>query len=114
MSDRDLTCVPEPRKLCDYICMLDDDHVERGEGHQFCYENPSPRTGQFGYPAAPVEPPVLSRAAETLVKTKAMVEERLRGAKEREAQESTRLVNGNLDIRALEAVLESLSHRKGN
>ena len=35
------------------------------------------------------EPPVLSRAAETLVKTKAMVEERLRGAKEREAQEST-------------------------
>ena len=64
--------------------------------------------------AAPVEPPVLSRAAETLVKTKAMVEERLRGAKEREAQESTGLVNGNLDIRALEAVLESLSHRKGN
>jgi hypothetical protein len=58
-------------------------------------------------------PPVLSRAAETLVKTKAMVEERLRSAREREAHESTGLVNENLDIRALEAVLESLSQEDG-
>jgi hypothetical protein len=33
----------EPRKLCDHICMLDADHVERGELHQYCYENPPPR-----------------------------------------------------------------------
>jgi len=31
------------RKRCDHICLLDDEHVERGEVHQYGYEIPSPR-----------------------------------------------------------------------
>lgn len=42
MSDRAAEAVP--RKKCDHICLLDDDHVDRGEPHFYGYENPSPRS----------------------------------------------------------------------
>lgn len=43
MSDAMQANVPEYRRRCDHICLLDDGHVERGETHQHGYELPSPR-----------------------------------------------------------------------
>jgi hypothetical protein len=37
------TEVPRREPRCDHTCLLDDGHVERGEGHQYGYELPSPR-----------------------------------------------------------------------
>jgi hypothetical protein len=35
--------VPSNEPKCDHICLKDDGHVERGEGHFYGYELPSPR-----------------------------------------------------------------------
>jgi hypothetical protein len=52
-----------PVKRCDHICHLDYEHVERGEGHQYGYEHPSPRDGE----RIGVQLLVLSSAARDLV-----------------------------------------------
>ena len=51
MSDVPYIPIPDPRGKCDYICMLDGEHVERGEIHQLCYELPSPRSYKERYDA---------------------------------------------------------------
>jgi len=33
----------DPKQRCDHICLLTDDHVQRGEPHFYGYELPSPR-----------------------------------------------------------------------
>lgn len=43
MSDQPMKATPDPRGKCDHICLNDGEHVERGEGHFYGYENPSPR-----------------------------------------------------------------------